>query len=190
MRLSSEPLFFRFPFGGRGGGSPLPASEVVGHPVNPSLPLHWARSPKPHAREPPTVFFGGGLRYFGVIPIPSHVAPPGAMPRLPLGPLQHGDEGHRGAQNADETAAREPPAPGHGLGPGDSLRASPARCTGGENPCWLLEPVSGSPAAPWGLLRTAADALQRLGRGLPVMKPAGMVSASTLRRVGASFRSP
>ncbi|KAE8812241.1 hypothetical protein D1007_10850 [Hordeum vulgare] len=56
------------------------------------LAVHEPQSPEPHARDPPVVFFGGGLRYFGVMPLPSPMAPPGAMKRLPLGPLQHAGE--------------------------------------------------------------------------------------------------
>ncbi|KAE8766544.1 hypothetical protein D1007_62220 [Hordeum vulgare] len=64
------------------------------------------------------------------------------MPHLPLGPLQHGDEGHHGALNADETATREPQPPGM-----DSGRVTP---------CALLLLVvreARTPAGFWSLSR-------------------------------------
>ncbi|KAE8770933.1 hypothetical protein D1007_57241 [Hordeum vulgare] len=42
----------------------------------------------------------------------------------------------------------------------------PSLTRGGEDPWWPLEPIVGSPAAPWGLLRSAADALQCMGARL------------------------
>ncbi|KAE8789984.1 hypothetical protein D1007_35745 [Hordeum vulgare] len=48
----------------------------------------------------------------------------------------------------------------------DSSRASPIRHVESESSCWLLRPIGGGCATPWGLLRTAEDALQRLGAGL------------------------
>ncbi|KAE8775472.1 hypothetical protein D1007_52029 [Hordeum vulgare] len=75
------------PFGGQGGGLASSAMEVIRRPAASSLALRGSRSHEPQAREPPAVFFVGGLQYFGGMPFPSPVAPPGAMPRLPRGPL-------------------------------------------------------------------------------------------------------
>ncbi|KAI5007705.1 hypothetical protein ZWY2020_008753 [Hordeum vulgare] len=166
LRLPFEPLFYTLSTGDWGGGSVLPALEVAEHLVVSSLGPHDVQPLKSLTREPPAVSLTRGLRLPRRVSFPSPTAPPRVVLRLPSGPLLLGDVGPQGALPFKEAPGREPPALDHGLGLRDCSRASHVLHVESESSFWPLEPIEGLCAAPWGLFRTAVDALQRLGAGL------------------------
>ncbi|KAE8776840.1 hypothetical protein D1007_50462 [Hordeum vulgare] len=127
--LLSEAEGFRrkLSTGDRGGGSVLPAPEIVEHLVVSSLKPHGLQAPESLAHEPTPVFLARGLRLPKRVTFPSPVAPPRVVLHLPSGPLLLGRVGPQGAFLPEEAPAREPPAPEYGFGLRDSSRASPVR---------------------------------------------------------------
>ncbi|KAE8788304.1 hypothetical protein D1007_37702 [Hordeum vulgare] len=160
----------RLPTGDRGGGSVLPAPEIAEHIVFSSPAPSGVQPPESLAHEPTAVFLARGLRLPTGVPFPLPAAPPRVMQRLPSEPPLLCDVGPQGSLLSYEAPAGEPPIPEHGFGLRDSSRASPARRVESESSRWPLEPVEGLRATSWGLLRTAAEALQRLGMGLATNK--------------------
>ncbi|KAE8777000.1 hypothetical protein D1007_50281 [Hordeum vulgare] len=148
--------------GDRGGGSVFPVPEIAEHLVVSYPAPSGVQHPESLAREPPAVFLACGLWLPRRVLFPS----PAVVLCLPSRPLPLGDGGPQGAPPSDEASAREPPASEHGSRLRDSSRASPIHHVESERSCWPLGPVEVVRVAPWGLFRTVADTLQRLGAAL------------------------